>query len=73
MTTTASNVEVAVTGEVSFAPAGSTLPTDATTALDAAFAGLPIAIQGAEFLGTGGGCPNPPVNLTDAFVATLGS
>lgn len=40
MTTTASNVEVAVTGEVSFAPAGSTLPTDATTALDAAFAGL---------------------------------
>ncbi|MCA8951037.1 MAG: hypothetical protein KDE27_16145 [Planctomycetes bacterium] len=41
--------------------------------LDAAFAGLPIAIQGAEFLGTGGGCPNPPVNLTDAFVATLGS
>jgi hypothetical protein len=38
--TNAANVRVGVSGEVSFAPAGSTLPTDATTALDAAFTGL---------------------------------
>lgn len=33
----ASKVDVAVTGTVSYAPVGSTAPTDATTALDAAF------------------------------------
>lgn len=40
MATTADNVAVAVTGEVSFAATGSTLPTDHSTALDGAFVGL---------------------------------
>jgi hypothetical protein len=40
MATNASNVRVGVTGEVSFAPAGTALPTDATTALNAAFTAL---------------------------------
>lgn len=37
MANSAANVEVAVTGAVHYAPAGTTLPTDATTALPAAF------------------------------------
>jgi hypothetical protein len=37
MALNAANVSVAVTGAVSYAPTGSTAPTDATTALDAAF------------------------------------
>jgi hypothetical protein len=35
--TTAENVRVAVTGSINYGPAGSTLPTNATTAIDAAF------------------------------------
>lgn len=35
--TTAANVRVAVTGTINYAPAGTTLPEDATTGLDAAF------------------------------------
>lgn len=35
--TTAENVRVAVTGSINYGPAGTALPTDATTALDAAF------------------------------------
>lgn len=40
MTVSAPNVRVAITGEVYTAPTGSTAPTNATTALDAAFEGL---------------------------------
>lgn len=40
MTTTAANVRVGVTGEVNFAVDGTTLPTNSSTALDAAFTGL---------------------------------
>lgn len=40
MATTASNVRVGVTGEVSLAEAGTTLPTDSSTTLDVAFSGL---------------------------------
>ncbi|MFC4335214.1 phage tail tube protein [Salininema proteolyticum] len=39
MTLTASEVRVAITGELFSAPQGSTMPADATTALDAAFIG----------------------------------
>lgn len=35
--TTAANVRVAVTGTINYGPAGTALPTDATTGLDAAF------------------------------------
>lgn len=37
MAVNSANVEVAVTGSVSYAPTGTALPTDATTALNAAF------------------------------------
>ena len=40
MTTNADNVVVAITGAVYVAPVGSTAPTDADTALDAAFVGV---------------------------------
>jgi hypothetical protein len=40
MTTNAANVQVGFTGEVFFAPAGTTLPTTATAALDGAFVGM---------------------------------
>jgi hypothetical protein len=40
MTVQAPNVRVAITGEVYFAPAGTTGPTDSTTALAAAYKGL---------------------------------
>ena len=40
MTVAAPNVRVAITGEVYFAPLGSTAPTNSTTALNVAFKGL---------------------------------
>lgn len=40
MTTQAPNVRVAITGEVYYAPTGTALPTNATTALVAAYKGL---------------------------------
>ncbi len=40
MTTSAPNVRVAITGEVYYAPAGTALPTDSTTALAATYQGL---------------------------------
>jgi hypothetical protein len=40
MTLTTSQVRVAITGELSVAPTGTTLPTDTSTALNAAFKGL---------------------------------
>lgn len=40
MATTSANVAVGSSGEVHKAPAGTTIPTDSTTAMDAAFVGL---------------------------------
>ena len=40
MATNSANVDVAITGEVSLAPDGTAIPTDATTAIDVAFVGL---------------------------------
>src|SRR5690349_13591382 len=40
MTLTTSQVRVAITGELYVAPTGTTLPSDTTTALNAAFKGL---------------------------------
>jgi len=40
MTVSAPNVRVAITGEVYYAPAGTTLPTDSTTSLSGTYQGL---------------------------------